>query len=184
MMKQFDLFSLDLSRCFMSYFLENGRYYPVHCDVNFCPAYICEFDANTATSTKGITLNDHFDQLQDNGEVCLVLCPSGHFMHEFLHCDVKGQCGYQVSENRCMQGNRATNVNATQYTDGLQVDMFQCGETRETIPYTLVCDFRHHCLGGDDETFCVHQNYQTGFRLVLDIITNHHMTSIVSNQRT
>ncbi|PVD29181.1 hypothetical protein C0Q70_11778 [Pomacea canaliculata] len=36
-----------------------------------------------------------------------------------------------------------------------QVPMFQCYYNSQTIPYSLLCDYRSDCLDGSDERFCV-----------------------------
>ena len=153
----------------MAHIMENGRYYPVQCDVKFCSAYICEFKAKEQKSLKGIALKTQLKGFDNLSQHNLIACPSGHITYELLHCDVKSYCVYRFPEDTCVEITDTKNTNFTDHNDGLRVEMFECAETRETIPYTLVCDFRHHCLGGADEYFCVHPNHQHGFRLVLKI---------------
>ena len=159
-MIRLDALSLESSRCFMTFLFEEGRYYPVDCDVNFCKAYICEFaDGNTKNMNNVALKVVPIVRRQE-----LLQCKLGHLTLDFLHCDVKSYCGLMRSQREChIQRQSVSENNDVTSARKTHVEMFECVETRETIPYTLVCDFRRHCLDGADESFCLHSSDQSGF---------------------
>ena len=168
-LQKFHQYSLEVPRCHMVFIYNEGRYFPVKCYFPLCSAYICEFESKEIQFPKSVHMKIQFKVIDNLPQHNLVACPFGHLTYEFLHCDVKSYCVNLFSHDTCRQSSDTRNKNVTDHKDGLRVEMFECEETRETIPYTLVCDFRHHCLDGADEHFCVHPKHQHGFRLVLTI---------------
>ena len=83
----------------------------------------------------------------------LVRCPVGHFVHSCLACYTESHCGVDVAWSHC-----TVSVDAGRWalnSDG-SIVMFACADKRRTLPYSLVCDFRHDCLDHSDESFCLH----------------------------
>ena len=84
-------------------------------------------------------------------------CPNDHMVHTFLSCYPHYSCGQTLS-HPCASS--AQLVNGMDSLEGGQlmtpVPIFLCGDGVTRLSYTLVCDFRHHCRDGSDETFCQH----------------------------
>jgi hypothetical protein len=148
--------------CFVLLLTERGMFYPAQCGENICTTFLCEIEAmpplSPVTELK-ITFSsmdsaNHFQQTH------VVECPSGHVTHSFLSCDPRSHCAAKNYVTRCAIN--ATYVdNRVQKDMGLAVGMFQCKTKGETIPFTLVCDFRPDCQDGSDESTCHHLQQRT-----------------------
>ena len=91
-----------------------------------------------------------------NGKVNFTKCPNGEMMHVFLSCYTHNACG-QTPPHRCtFFSNTENTLGNSQGTRQFMtsVPVFTCRDGVIRLPYTLVCDFRHHCTDGSDETFC------------------------------
>ncbi|XP_076445819.1 uncharacterized protein LOC143283464 [Babylonia areolata] len=86
--------------------------------------------------------------------VPLVTCPLQHMTHELLACDSKSLCNRLESAEEWYRG--TCNI-----AQGQTHEYFYCGTCDDFVPYSVVCDFREDCIGGDDEDFCVHPTCKT-----------------------
>ena len=104
---------------------------------------LCEFD----NPTNNITALHNFSLADSNAtlwKVNITLCPLGHVTKDFLSCDSQSLCGAEESSATC---HTATTV----------VRMFVCDDGRQSLPYSLVCDYIKHCSDKSDEDFCQFQ---------------------------
>ena len=85
-------------------------------------------------------------------DVAYTVCPSGHWTHEFLACDVLSACWRQDSFKPWSQNRR----NMTSSCLFPFTVMFTCTSGVGHVPYSLVCDHGQDCLDNSDEDFCVH----------------------------
>ncbi|XP_025078627.1 G-protein coupled receptor GRL101-like [Pomacea canaliculata] len=72
-------------------------------------------------------------------------CPMGHSTHDFLSCDATSACLVHTygSVTACLES--VTSL----------PPFFTCNNGFESVPYTLVCDYRRDCDDNSDEDFCV-----------------------------
>ena len=139
-------------------------------------AYICEHDlpaeshssakpASTMVNTVQInnTLNRTSEESPQNSLSLLTVCPAGHRTHDFLKCDREADClEKQYELTKCPITTSYKNTVHTKDGRGAQrsqvvtVAMFRCDLVRQTLPYTLVCNFLPDCIDSSDETFCRH----------------------------
>ena len=95
---------------------------------------LCEVPASKTSQPVVLPTPPPWTQLQD-----FARCPSGHYTHQFLACDVRTGC-WALDYSSC------------------DVDLtlpFACNNEFERVPYTLVCDHRADCNDESDEDFCV-----------------------------
>ncbi|KAK7497060.1 hypothetical protein BaRGS_00011796, partial [Batillaria attramentaria] len=101
-------------------------------------------------------LKDHF-----------VICPSGHATYDFLSCMSDSDCGASYPLSSCflsaVMSNTSGNGPERYVVYDVRLVMFICDDQRNTLHYTLVCDFRRDCEDGSDEDFCHYRNNCTGF---------------------
>ena len=82
------------------------------------------------------------------------VCPSGHWTHEFLACDVQSACWQQDSIRQWSGDKDRRNMTAPcQFPFS---EMFTCTSGVGRVPYSLVCDHGQDCLDNSDEDFCDH----------------------------
>ena len=106
---------------------------------------------NEAARRPGIEL-----PLPSNSTVQLphTVCPSDHWTHEFLACDVQSAC-WQQDSYRPWSGGK-TRGGMTSPCQFPFSEMFTCTSGMVHVPYSLVCDHGQDCLDSSDEDFCVH----------------------------
>ena len=80
-----------------------------------------------------------------------VVCPSGHWTHAFLACDVKSACWQHDDTGQSSGRGMVASLCQSPLTT-----MFSCRTDVGHVPYSLVCDHNQDCLDNSDEDFCVH----------------------------
>ncbi|XP_076439120.1 uncharacterized protein LOC143277993 [Babylonia areolata] len=80
--------------------------------------------------------------------VPLVTCGAKHLTHVQLACDPHSLCNWRLERRNKVQ-TATCEASATQSTP-----YFQCGQTRQYVPYSVLCDWRTDCADHSDESFC------------------------------
>ena len=126
--------------------LQYGILLIYHCYFEDTSRFLCE---ESGTERDIYTRKYDVPGVPDNSSVHFphVVCPSGHWTHEFLACDVQSACWRsdtmgQSSERDTCQSSLST--------------LFTCRNGVEHVPYSLVCDHSQDCQDFSDEDFCVH----------------------------
>ena len=86
-------------------------------------------------------------------------CPDGHLVHAFLRCYIESHCGVDVATSHCsvsVEDSKRSLTSTTKDMAIVSIAMFGCENKRQTLPYTMVCDFTPDCLDQSDEAFCTH----------------------------
>ncbi|XP_025107404.1 uncharacterized protein LOC112572091 [Pomacea canaliculata] len=83
--------------------------------------------------------------LTANWSVDVLQCPSLHYTHTFLACDVKSECWADKYDN--------SKTCSTPLSS--RPPLFSCINEIQRVPYSLVCDHRSHCSDDSDEKFCI-----------------------------
>ena len=87
----------------------------------------------------------------------LTLCSDGQVTHTFLSRDPHHVCEKETIALRTMSHIPLRNNSLLETgTRKLIVSVFTCDDGGSRLSYTLVCDFRHDCQDGRDESFCKH----------------------------
>ena len=85
------------------------------------------------------------------------LCPNGQAAHMFLSCHPHYACGQGLAHLCIFSNSMKNSIDSYQEAGHLMsLALFTCNDDVTMMSYTLVCDFRHHCKDGSDETFCQH----------------------------
>ncbi|PVD24182.1 hypothetical protein C0Q70_14652 [Pomacea canaliculata] len=109
------------------------------CNYNYWSWFACKFPVSpddTLPQMPVLTANWSVDVLQ---------CPSPHYTHTFLACDVKSECWADKYDN--------SKTCSTPLTS--RPPLFSCINEVQRVPYSLVCDHRSHCSDDSDEKFCI-----------------------------
>ena len=80
-------------------------------------------------------------------------CPNGEHVHMFLSLYPHNACDVRLSHLFTVFRNVQDSM--------ISISPFMCSDGVIRLSYTLVCDFRHHCTDGSDETFCRHSACDT-----------------------
>ena len=132
----------------------------VDCDINRAKRSLCEENraqqaihpsTNDASKQPGTRLSiSSFSAVH----VQHAFCPSDHWTHTFLACDVRSYCWGQ---GRFRQGNGSdAERNLTSLCQSTLSTLFTCRHEAERVPYSLVCDHSQDCLDASDEDFCAY----------------------------
>ena len=100
-------------------------------------------------ATRGERLSERYNSSVDLKHV---VCPSGHWTHAFLSCDVQSAC-WQHDDTDHSSGRDVRGVVASP-CHSLLMAMFSCRDSVDHVPYSLVCDHSRDCLDNSDEDFC------------------------------
>ena len=141
-------------------FMSNaGHVHLRHCSKDkFEACALCERDEsstetmtvqNDATRRHGVQLPVPSDPTVG---LAHTVCPSGHWTHEFLACDVLSAC-WQQDSFRLWSGSK-NKRNMTSSCLFPFTEMFTCTSDVSRVPYSLVCDHGQDCLDNSDEDFC------------------------------
>ncbi|XP_076438238.1 uncharacterized protein LOC143277337 [Babylonia areolata] len=88
--------------------------------------------------------------------VLFATCPFGHVTHVAFACDPDSQCLEKLesldSSRTVMCKAAAVNTAAAAASQG--APYFRCAMTGDSVPYSLVCDWRQDCVDNSDEVFC------------------------------
>lgn len=124
----------------------------VDCEYKGLFNFVCEHEVSTPPSMEQVLFPPpilSLDSFSSPHNVMTITCPEGHVTQNFLSCDVASRCGATSYRKTCKVPGAGT------------VAMFTCSSAGETIPYTLVCDYRPDCLDESDEDFCVYDIHCT-----------------------
>ena len=148
--------------------------------MSLCKAYFCELPESMHQENVTLILFKTLPRTMINQQ--LTICPSNHLVHRFSSCDEKSVCYLPNNLHQCeihQQRDSKRNFQKPQVIHGTEtdrmkhrnniennnfVDLFQCDDREEFIPFTLVCDFRMNCQNEADEIFCIHPKSINGFR--------------------
>ena len=122
--------------------------YAAYCDRQITAHFACEMESDGPSAslpTKNQLRMPSLPSYVSRPEVDIVTCESGHFTHDFLFCDPASRCGDLVYLTSCHVPGKGA------------MPKFECDNSRVTLPYTLVCDFRPDCPDDSDERFCRHE---------------------------
>ena len=127
--------------------------------VNYIPTYhaLCEADGTLANIQHNADVKVRLpSQSPANLSVPFphVVCPSMHWTHELLACDVQSACFRPQGFRR--DGTRDVRNRVTSQCQSPLSRLFPCRSGAGRVPYSLVCDHSRDCLDSSDEDFCVH----------------------------
>ena len=131
-----------------------------HCHRKNGKHFICEEDRSPkeVTRTQSVTFRQHglqpHEPSNSPANFTHIVCPSGHWTHEFMACDAQSAC-WQLDKLRqiCQSDKRRA---VTSFCQPPLSTLFTCRNDVEHVPYSLVCDHSQDCLDSSDEDFCVH----------------------------
>ncbi|XP_025107453.1 uncharacterized protein LOC112572119 [Pomacea canaliculata] len=122
---------------------DSDRYYGhmiANCRDNFWSWFACKFPVSPDDTLPQMPV-----LLTANWSVDVLQCPSLHYTHTFLACDVKSECWADKYDN--------SKTCSTTLTS--RPPSFSCINEIQRVPYSLVCDHRSHCSDDSDEKFCI-----------------------------
>ncbi|PVD27155.1 hypothetical protein C0Q70_12309 [Pomacea canaliculata] len=121
--------------------------------IPLCEFYLPTLNVSKMSLQMSSFKNDHVTKTNNS---LYVSCPDGHFTFDFLSCDQASHCGAQMSALHCLTWTRSRKSVLT--------NMFVCRDHSNSLPYSLVCDFRPDCLDESDERFCERDHHCDGFK--------------------
>ena len=90
-----------------------------------------------------------------------VECPGGHVTHSFLACDARSSCwGARDFKMDASSWGERGGTRSPPFNSVCGVSLkplppaFTCDNGVQSVPYTLVCDYRWDCSDSSDEEFC------------------------------
>ena len=125
--------------------------------INFVSYAICELTSHDRDQNRNDTIaffRESFTFRDPNFPFSR--CPNGQMVQTFVACFPHNACDEAVPHLCTFPSstNMASHLDTDQLLPSLRV--FACNDGITRLSYTLVCDFRHHCNDGSDETFCQH----------------------------
>ncbi|XP_025084037.1 G-protein coupled receptor GRL101-like isoform X2 [Pomacea canaliculata] len=110
------------------------------CDINMASLLICKFAVSGDDTLPQMPVS-----LTANWSVDVLQCPSLHYTHTFLACDVESECWADKYDNAKTCSTPLTSLPPS----------FSCINEIQRVPYSLVCDHRPDCSDNSDENFCI-----------------------------
>ena len=127
----------------------------VDCETPWINDFLCEGDEEkdyVDTGGHGAQGIDFSRPRNTSIHFMRVICPSGHWTHQFLACDLQSVCWHSNSFGKS-SGSDGRRKIAAQCQSPLST-LFTCRKSGEHVPYSLVCDHSHDCMDASDEDFC------------------------------
>ena len=142
--------AMTRSNMLMVYFCSSTLSYPSHvlCERDEPPLKAQTSDKVIQRRRRGLAT---FKGRGISVPVVHVVCPSGHWTHAFLACDVQSACWQQ---DKLSESNIKSRMASPCLSNLLT--LFTCRNGVGHVPYSLVCDHSEDCLDTSDEDFCVH----------------------------
>ncbi|XP_025083269.1 uncharacterized protein LOC112557545 [Pomacea canaliculata] len=130
------------SDCTGIYILKNEdlRVFTPNCYSAMASMFVCKFAVSGDDTLPQMPVS-----LTANWSVDVLQCPSLHYTHTFLACDVKSECWADKYDNAKTCSTPMTSLPPS----------FSCINEIERVPYSLVCDHRPDCSDNSDESFCI-----------------------------
>ena len=93
----------------------------------------------------------------DNSDIKFSECPNGQRVHLFISCYIHNACG-TLLPHLCTVSNLRNSMRTFKENTRLKTSLpvFLCNVGDVKLSHNVVCDFRHDCTDGSDETFCQH----------------------------
>ena len=118
--------------------------------------FLCEEDETHAVvywnTTRRATELSNFTV--SSASVPHTVCPSGHWTHVFLACDMMSECwgrgGLKQNRENDPEGNKRSQCGS------ILSALFTCTNGMQHVPYSLMCDHIQDCMDASDEDFCVY----------------------------
>ncbi|PVD29176.1 hypothetical protein C0Q70_11773 [Pomacea canaliculata] len=135
----------DTSACFIMQFGYNVILSYVKCNKNYTVKLVCESPKNNASQKSQtfptLPVVNEIETPDSIQNASFVKCLNKQISVDFLSCAKESNCDVDNYISFC------------EIPGKQQLPMFNCDNT-QTIPYTLVCDYRSDCVDGSDERFC------------------------------
>ena len=131
------------------------------CDSKQPAFYLCELDkvdGGPTNKTPAVEVRISLSALLSPfNESSFVRCPKRHFTRSFLACDTLVDCWADDSPGQDYLEKwwtRYLPISSCIENSVARSPYYVCDSGTQSVPYTLVCDYRRDCHDGGDEVFC------------------------------